>query len=88
MLTICYTTGTPCYASAICYIHIHLYTHIHTGRGTETEQQIQTRLKNAHIELAYGTSENFEKILINHNLNQARNEFVDTVAEWFPHILS
>ena len=68
------------------FIHPHIYVYI--GRGTETEQQIQTRLKNAHIELAYGTSENFEKILINHSLNQARNEFVDTVAEWFPHILS
>jgi guanylate kinase len=56
------------------------------GRGTETEQQIQTRLKNAIKELDYGTEENFDKILVNENVEVTRQECIGMLSLWFPHL--
>lgn len=54
------------------------------GRGTENEKQIQTRLRNAQIELAYGTKENFDKIIVNDKLENAVQETIDSINIWFP----
>lgn len=54
------------------------------GRATENENQIITRLKNAQIELNYGNKDNYDKIIVNNNLDLALKETVDCIDGWFP----
>lgn len=57
------------------------------GRNTETEDAIATRLGNAAKELDYGqTQGNFDKVLINDNLDRCFAELVDSMEDWFPHL--
>ena len=56
------------------------------GRATENENQIITRLKNAQIELNYGTKENYDKIIVNHDLDSALKETINCVDGWYPHL--
>jgi guanylate kinase len=55
-------------------------------RGTETEEQIQIRLKNALTELSYGTSKNFDYILVNREIKQATEEFENVLHQWYPYL--
>jgi guanylate kinase len=58
------------------------------GRGTETEEAMQTRLKNAAIELEYGnTPGNFDRIFVNANLQDCFEELVAYFRDQFPHLV-
>ncbi|CAM9617499.1 unnamed protein product, partial [Discosporangium mesarthrocarpum] len=57
------------------------------GRGTETDEQIQKRLGNAMAEMEYGTEPgNFNKILVNDDLEVAYRDLVVTVEGWYPQL--
>jgi guanylate kinase len=57
-----------------------------TGRGTETPDKIQVRLENAKGEMAYGTAENFDAVVINNDLNETFKTVVGILAGWFPEL--
>ncbi|UTW64186.1 guanylate kinase [bacterium SCSIO 12741] len=50
------------------------------GRGTETEEKIQMRLAKAERELAYANQ--FDKLLINDNLDDAKKQAYDWVSKF------
>lgn len=54
------------------------------GRGTETEEKIAVRMKNATAELAYGTIDNFDSVVVNNDLDLAVEEIIFTLQGWFP----
>ena len=55
------------------------------GRGTEEEESIQKRLGNARAELEYGYEEGqFEKIVINDELEAAVQDLAETLRGWYP----
>ena len=55
------------------------------GRGTEKEESIQKRLANAKAELEYGqTTGEFDKYLVNSDLESTFEELVDTFRQWYP----
>jgi len=55
------------------------------GRGTDNEESIKKRLENARDELEYGQEErNFDKYLVNCDLNKAAAELCATVKVWYP----
>lgn len=55
------------------------------GRGTETVEKIKVRMANAVGEMEYGQQEgNFDKIIINDNLESSFTELVATLQGWFP----
>lgn len=57
------------------------------GRGTEKEEDIEKRLANARGEIDYGQEEgNFDKLLVNDNLDRASADLCATVKSWFPHL--
>ena len=57
------------------------------GRGTEKEESIQKRLANAKAEMEYGqTSGEFDKYLVNSDLDATFEELVDTFKEWYPNL--
>ena len=54
-------------------------------RGTETAQQMSVRLGNANRELAYGTTPgNFDRVIVNADLQESIAQLTDTVENWFP----
>lgn len=58
------------------------------GRGTEQEEQIQTRLKNAATELAYGREAgNFDRVFVNADLKSCFEDMVGVFREWYPHLV-
>ena len=55
------------------------------SRGTEDEAKILLRLENAHKELEFGTAPgNFDRIIINGELDAAHSELVDMLKDWYP----
>lgn len=57
------------------------------GRGTEKEEDIQKRLHNANGEMEYGQVEgNFDRYLINDDLDRASEELIDMMKEFYPHL--
>jgi guanylate kinase len=50
------------------------------GRGTETEEQMRTRLNNSLEELKFGTPSNFDKILVNSDLEEAVSDLAKYIA--------
>lgn len=56
------------------------------GRGTESEEQIQTRLANAEKEMKFGTSENFDLVLVNDNLKESFQRLSSVIREWYPNL--
>lgn len=57
------------------------------GRGTEKEEDIQKRLNNANGEMEYGQAEgNFDRYLINDELDRAGKELIDMMKEFYPHL--
>ena len=53
----------------------------------EKEEDIQTRLGNAQKELDYGKIEgNFDKVLVNDDLEKTFQQLVGVVREWYPHL--
>ncbi|CAM9339144.1 unnamed protein product, partial [Phaeothamnion confervicola] len=57
------------------------------GRGTETEDKVLLRLKNARAEVDFGTATgNFDKVVVNDNLERALTELDGLLAEWYPHL--
>lgn len=57
------------------------------GRGTEKEEDIQKRLHNANGEMEYGQAEgNFDRYLINDDLDRASEELIDMMKEFYPHL--
>merc|ERR1712001_307420 len=53
------------------------------GRGTETEESLQKRLSAAKVEMEYGTLENFNKVVVNDDIDKVEEELVDFLN---PHI--
>lgn len=59
------------------------------GRGTESEDKILIRLRNAKEQIEYGTREgNFDKVVVNHDLETCYNEIRSILEGWFPFICS
>ena len=57
------------------------------GRGTEKEEDIQIRLANAAEELEYGMKEgNFDKVLVNDNLDKTFEQLANAAKAWYPHL--
>ena len=57
------------------------------GRGTEKEEDIKKRLANAQGEMDYGQVEgNFDKYLVNDDLEKASSDLCATVQSWFTHL--
>jgi len=56
------------------------------GRGTETADKIKVRMDNAQGEMAYGTEENFDKVVINNDINETFKTIVSILAGWFPEL--
>lgn len=55
------------------------------GRGTEKEESIEKRLANAKAELEYGqTAGEFDKYLVNSDLDSTFEELVVTFRQWYP----
>mmetsp|Transcript_5141 Transcript_5141/g.11219 ORF Transcript_5141/g.11219 Transcript_5141/m.11219 type:complete len:221 (+) Transcript_5141:191-853(+) len=55
------------------------------GRGTEEEESIQKRLGNARAEMDFGyETGNFDRILVNSDLDATFEELVDGFREWYP----
>jgi len=58
------------------------------GRGTESEEEIETRLGNAAQEMVYGKSAgNFDKFLVNDELQSAFLSLCQQLTAWYPHLL-
>ena len=58
-----------------------------SGRGTETEENLAIRLKNATVEIKYGTAVgNFHKVITNDDVEETYDELKDTLVDWFPHL--
>ena len=54
------------------------------GRGTETPENFQTRIRNAILEIEYGTVEgNFDAIVVNDDLDQACIDFEKAVKKMY-----
>lgn len=57
------------------------------GRGTESEDSIKRRLGNAAREIEYGTQVgNFDRILVNNNLDDTVHEMITTLKLWYPQL--
>ncbi len=57
------------------------------GRGTETADKIKIRLENAIKEVAYSQIEgNFDKIIVNHNVDETFEQLVHILQGWFPEL--
>jgi len=57
------------------------------GRGTESEKDILKRLSAAQRELEYGTAAgNFDRIIVNDDLESAFDELSETLRDWFPRL--
>ena len=55
------------------------------GRGTETQEKIKVRLSNAAKEIEFGLAPgNFDKVIVNSDLQQSFVELVRTLQDWFP----
>jgi len=53
------------------------------GRGTETEESLQRRLAAAKAEMEFGTPDNFDKVVVNDDVDKVEGELVDFLN---PHI--
>ena len=53
------------------------------GRGTETEESLQRRLAAAKAEMEFGTPDNFDKVVVNDDVDKVEGELVDFLK---PHI--
>jgi guanylate kinase len=56
------------------------------GRGTETDDKIEIRLQNAIAEVAYGTTENFDSVLVNDNLDETFKLLMNRIITWYPNL--
>jgi guanylate kinase len=56
------------------------------GRATETDDKIEIRLQNAISEVAYGTTENFDCILVNDNLEETFKSLMNRIITWYPNL--
>lgn len=56
------------------------------GRGTETDDKIEIRLQNAIAEVAYGTTENFDCVLVNDNLEETYKSLMKRIITWYPNL--
>ena len=55
------------------------------GRGTETPESLEKRTRNAKAELEYGMIPgNFDRIIVNEDLDTACLDFVDAIRELYP----
>ena len=58
------------------------------GRKTESEAHIEKRLRNAAAEIEYGKEAgNFDKVVINGDLDTATAEICSIVREWYPALI-
>lgn len=58
------------------------------GRATETEEAVRRRLGNAAQEIQYGEAPgNFDRILVNDDLDDATQTLIDVLGEWYPQLL-
>ena len=58
------------------------------GRGTESEEDIQKRLGNAAKEIKYGQEAgNFDKVVVNGNLEMAALELYAIIKAWYPTLI-
>jgi len=53
------------------------------GRKTETEESLQKRLAAADAEMAYGTSDNFDKVVTNDDIDRVEEDLIEFLK---PHI--
>jgi len=53
------------------------------GRNTETEESLSKRLAAADAEMAYGTSDNFDKVVTNDDIDRVEQEMIEFLQ---PHI--
>mmetsp|Transcript_30798 Transcript_30798/g.40691 ORF Transcript_30798/g.40691 Transcript_30798/m.40691 type:complete len:267 (-) Transcript_30798:235-1035(-) len=59
------------------------------GRKTEEEDAIQRRLAGARAELEYSEGEgNFDKVIVNDDLDACVKEVQDLLIQWYPHLSS
>jgi guanylate kinase len=57
------------------------------GRGTESMEKIKVRLENAVGEIAFAKGEgNFDKVIVNDDVNKTFTEVVTTLQNWFPEL--
>lgn len=56
------------------------------GRGTEAEDKIEIRLQNAIAEVAYGTTENFDCVLVNDKLDETFKNLMNRIITWYPNL--
>jgi len=56
------------------------------GRGTESEDKIEIRLQNAIAEVAYGTTENFDSVLVNDKLDETFKNLMNRIVTWYPNL--
>jgi len=57
------------------------------SRGTEKEEDILKRMGNSRAEMEYGlTDGNFDKIIVNDDLETAFTEMVKIFLDWYPHL--
>ena len=55
------------------------------GRGTETPESLEKRTRNAQAELEYGMIPgNFDRIIVNDDLDDACHNFANAIRELFP----
>lgn len=55
-------------------------------RGTESQESIQKRLDSAKEEIDYGKAGNYEKHVVNDELDEAIDEFKVIIESWYPHL--
>jgi guanylate kinase len=53
------------------------------GRNTETEESLQKRLAAADAEMAFGTEENFDMVVVNKDIDEVEKQLSDFLK---PHI--
>eukprot|EP00945_MAST-04E_sp_MAST-4E-sp1_P002581 g2581.t1 len=57
------------------------------GRGAESEETLKANLKDASIDIKYGTANgNFHKVIVNDDIEETFHEVRDTLVSWFPHL--
>ena len=57
------------------------------GRGTIAEETLKANLKDATVDIKYGTANgNFHKVVVNDDIEETFHEIRDTLVAWFPHL--
>merc|ERR1719491_1291098 len=65
---------------------VHLSSRL-KGRGADTEEDIEKKLAKAAQEIAYGKCVgNFDKYLVNDELQTAFVDLCEQVLDWYPHL--